>query len=81
MRAARTSHKPGGWEARREQAGALPCPAQQATAARGRPRLLPGPAQVVARLDPSRLVPYDKGDPAGIVRRIDAAMGMRPKPL
>ena len=40
-----------------------------------------GPAQVVARLDPSRLVPYDKGDPAGIVRRVDAAMGMRPKPL
>ncbi|KAL4427919.1 hypothetical protein ABPG75_002008 [Micractinium tetrahymenae] len=38
-------------------------------------------AEVVARMDPSRLVPYRKGDPAGIVRAIDAAMGVRPKPL
>jgi len=37
--------------------------------------------EVVASMDASRLVPYEKGDPAGIVRHIDAAMGVRPKPL
>lgn len=29
-------------------------------------------AQVVARLDPSRLVAYECGNPAGIVRHIDS---------
>lgn len=38
-------------------------------------------AQVVAGLDPRTLTPYDKGDPAGIVLRIDEAVGVRPKPL
>ena len=38
-------------------------------------------AQVVACMDLTRLVPYDKGDPAGIVRHIDGIMGLRPKPL
>lgn len=36
---------------------------------------------VVAAMDPSLLLPYAKGDPAGIVRCIDAAMGVRCKPL
>ncbi len=60
---------------------ALPCSVGKATKANVESCPLLGLAQVVARLDPSRLVPYDKGDPAGIVRRIDAAMGLRPKPL
>ena len=38
-------------------------------------------AQVVAGLDPARLVPYEKGDPAGIVLRLDEALGLRSKPL
>ncbi|KAI7837467.1 hypothetical protein COHA_008725 [Chlorella ohadii] len=38
-------------------------------------------AQVVAGLDSRTLTPYDKGDPAGIVLRIDEAVGVRPKPL
>lgn len=38
-------------------------------------------AAVVAAMDPSRLLPYAAGDPAGIVRCVDAALGMRPKPL
>jgi hypothetical protein len=37
-------------------------------------------ALVVAALDPARLVPYEKGDPGGIVQHIDAVMGVRPKP-
>lgn len=60
---------------------ALPCSVWKASKANIQSCPLLGLAQVVARLDPSRLVPYDKGDPAGIVRRIDAAMGLRPKPL
>jgi hypothetical protein len=38
-------------------------------------------AQVVAGMDPARLAPYDKGDPAGIVQHIDCAIGVRRKPL
>lgn len=38
-------------------------------------------AQVVAGMDASTLTPYEKGDPAGIVLRIDEALGVRPKPL
>ena len=38
-------------------------------------------AGVVAGLDPARLAPYEKGDPAGIARCIDEAMGVRAKPL
>ncbi|EFN58332.1 hypothetical protein CHLNCDRAFT_34478 [Chlorella variabilis] len=40
-----------------------------------------GLAAVVAGMNPARLVPYEKGDPAGIVRHIDGVMGVRAKPL
>lgn len=38
-------------------------------------------AHVVASMDTARLAPYEKGDPAGIVRHIDGIMGVRAKPL
>ena len=40
-----------------------------------------GLVAAVGRLDPAALVPYERGDPAGIVRCIDAALGRHPKPL
>jgi hypothetical protein len=38
-------------------------------------------AEVVGALDAAKLVPYERGDPAGIVRHVDAVMGVRTKPL